>query len=1712
MLSNAEVLAKFGNWLSPGDISQILPRLLRVPEVWDQIHQPEFIELILNEHIEQNLLPLCLVRIQNQLTASDGDPFTSMEEMDSQLEQLVGEIETLPTSQRGFQHVAILTEYLLKFLASDYEQILERILNDPSLWGSALACAWSEIGEMSILPTTLLHSDRDEEVLLVVNALMANLEVADASQTLLAISGGALPHNLFPLISSRESLLVQYVIKLASSQELTFTGTHSGQTLDSMLLNAYIARQNQEYETASGILHNAQETSDRFNACISDQCAEIAGTLGDGELELEARENANRYESTAQRRASLAFLLNKMGQTAQAHDVLDPDNLSIEEKIVFGILNAQEDRSNQHFIDAAESLGAQFLQDFSWTGILIDELVRIGESAIAVKVARIRDEAIGMDPNNKAEFARFLLEVGDPISATDHAYIAYALSPQSIEAREILAKALQESGSYAEALAHWNVLSETDTTAILRVARCALEAGFVDLAIHTANSLLTNDSFVVDAQMIIGEAYRLNGEVERAKEHFEGITQKIPQNAKAWIALAECQEALGDREAAGHTLGTAIQMNPSSSQLLHARSLWLEGEGRLSEALEAIEGANGLDPKGFDIQIAYGDLLRKLGHYEKSLSVLKNAVSQIPYHWKGLNSYAQVLAELGKHNAALGVISKLPASAAPEAHFTAGEITIRAAQQTQDVELAKKGIEHLDFARLEGIENSRLEHWRGVAYETTEEFEKALNAYQTSLKNLPSEEYELILDTKVGLGRSALAIGQTALATSLLEDTQRRNQRSISLLVALSDAYLQSQKKGKAFTAAENALDLDPTDQRAIRQITEVAAKTDNWALAMQAMKKVVDLKPLDPSSWITYAESASFAKNIPEARNALAQALRYARTDPGTLAEVARVMLDLDLPHSASRCLKRAIKNTPDKVEYLRALARTAELVGDKASAQRAWSRCVELDPTDSTTLEKAAEAHWQLGLRSGALDMWHRAHRIEPDRPALSFTLASAHSARGDSEIGLDILKKVVNKNPDNIDIALESARLAIDFGEAFFAADLLEGILRRAPTRNDLLLSLAETYIALNQNQKASEILKSVIIEPTPPDYWHAISAISAHRDGDLKRALTFYNAGYARDEISTRDGILLSKAALELGRWDDALELVDRKISVHDSWQLDLARANTRIRMQEVKQILSMANVVAHTPTSHCSEQEQDPSIEQLIDSAVKKLAPKNVVEVAKIRKALIAHSLNNALWNDALLTLQSKPVPEVLEALAMASLHSGKHQETVETVALRDDLGIESEWLDIIAGISQHSQGQFSASHKSFQRAENNPTLRPVTKYLSSKSLIALNDRKPAIDHINAALHDWPTESAWHFELGNLYVLDGNLDLALPYLQEASELSPSNPVYRTTLAKALKDSGHLSQAYEYYQIAVKENPTNGNLWLEAGQLALGLGEFDEAEQYFEQARELLPSEVKAFTGAAKTALAIGNIKSAMKRARTAMHLAPEEPDVLITLGEILAQRGKIEKALESFNLAIPKLKDPLPLLIARARLLVQANRSSKAMEEMRALTELFPENEEIWASYAEICDEINNLSEGIEAANTASKLAPNNPGYHLLLARLSRKSGQLDRALDELSKLEQKDPTNAKVLTELGMLYEDRRQYTEALDAFQRSIACNGSSSITYLRAGIVLKHLKIYPQAGEMLSKAVELSPKDPEALHQLAAVRALELVHGGIQKMVLTT
>jgi tetratricopeptide (TPR) repeat protein len=93
-----------------------------------------------------------------------------------------------------------------------------------------------------------------------------------------------------------------------------------------------------------------------------------------------------------------------------------------------------------------------------------------------------------------------------------------------------------------------------------------------------------------------------------------------------------------------------------------------------------------------------------------------------------------------------------------------------------------------------------------------------------------------------------------------------------------------------------------------------------------------------------------------------------------------------------------------------------------------------------------------------------------------------------------------------------------------------------------------------------------------------------------------------------------------------------------------------------------------------------------------------------------------------------------------------------------------------------------------------------------------------------------------------------------------------------------------------------------------------------------------------------------------------------------------------------------------------------------------------------------------------------------------------------------------------------LLIELGRVHEDRRELDHALDAYERAISLNQSSAEAHFRAGLVLKNLKAYAQAARMFKRAVDLNPKDPETFHQLAAVHALELVHGGLMQTAVPT
>jgi len=101
-------------------------------------------------------------------------------------------------------------------------------------------------------------------------------------------------------------------------------------------------------------------------------------------------------------------------------------------------------------------------------------------------------------------------------------------------------------------------------------------------------------------------------------------------------------------------------------------------------------------------------------------------------------------------------------------------------------------------------------------------------------------------------------------------------------------------------------------------------------------------------------------------------------------------------------------------------------------------------------------------------------------------------------------------------------------------------------------------------------------------------------------------------------------------------------------------------------------------------------------------------------------------------------------------------------------------------------------------------------------------------------------------------------------------------------------------------------------------------------------------------------------------------------------------------------------------------------------------------------------------------------------------------------------LSEASRFASED---ADLARELGKVHEMRREHSAALDAYQLALKKNPDDFESLIEAGLILKNIKVYDQAGELFERAVKLNPVDPQALQQLATIRALQLIHGGTRE-----
>jgi len=396
-------------------------------------------------------------------------------------------------------------------------------------------------------------------------------------------------------------------------------------------------------------------------------------------------------------------------------------------------------------------------------------------------------------------------------------------------------------------------------------------------------------------------------------------------------------------EEAMQELQAALRVNPYQGEWHYNLGLTLDAMGRYDEAVEAFKSAlehHGRDP---EILINLGvDSLRlhkatEAVRYFEQAQELDSDNEASFYH--RISAYAQ----LGDHEQAelMFYMACQLNEHSPHAHFNlAGSLLDRHEVDHAIACLDKVRKQEPDFPDV----NARL----GEAYSIKGQLDRACRAYRRQLRLDPG-------------------------------DTQT--------LMALGELLTQMDRPVEAAEKFRRVTELDPTHVGAHFALGDLALRSHDLDSAQMSFELVLRLNPARPEAHLKLARIALHRRRLEEARRHLRAELALTRTadDEAVAEDLARLLLDAQMPREATGVLCGLVRNQPDNAPLRHQLAMAMFMDGRLEAGIRTCRDAVRADEHYLVAMQNLALAHQQLGQLGRARYWVLRSLEIDPDDPRL-------------------------------------------------------------------------------------------------------------------------------------------------------------------------------------------------------------------------------------------------------------------------------------------------------------------------------------------------------------------------------------------------------------------------------------------------------------------------------------------------------------------------------------------------------------------------------------------------------------------------------------------------------------------------------------------------------------------------------------------------------
>lgn len=222
---------------------------------------------------------------------------------------------------------------------------------------------------------------------------------------------------------------------------------------------------------------------------------------------------------------------------------------------------------------------------------------------------------------------------GDLRGAVETARKAVALQPTLIEARYLLATALEEAGDHDGAIAEYESNLKVTSGHLDSHFRLGLlygQRGDYNAAIRAFSTVLRKEQDHLAARFNIGLAFRKIGDNEWAKRHFELVLKQDPRHAGAHTGLGNIAYDKGDLRDAINEYRLALDSDPGYLRARRNLAVALNQNGEGPQALEeyrAVLKQQSSDPL---LYLEYADTLRAADRKADAAKAYQQALSLLP--------------------------------------------------------------------------------------------------------------------------------------------------------------------------------------------------------------------------------------------------------------------------------------------------------------------------------------------------------------------------------------------------------------------------------------------------------------------------------------------------------------------------------------------------------------------------------------------------------------------------------------------------------------------------------------------------------------------------------------------------------------------------------------------------------------------------------------------------------------------------------------------------------------------------------------------------------------------------------------------------------------------------------------------------------------------------------------------------------------------------